>query len=199
MIQLITLSGVDGSGKSTQLTLLKTKLEQEGKKVFYFHAVEFSLANKLARVLKGEKEFIPGKEKASMQASWFSLQLRKLFLLIDIFRFRALKQKLAREHYNYILSDRYFYDSVINILYLSKSDVTLFLETYILKPDKAFYFQITAEEIMHRERVPEQGIEYLREKIALFEQKKDVYKLIPIDASLEKSEIANTLVHLIND
>lgn len=194
-MQIITLSGVDGSGKSTQLKLLKERLEQEGKKVFYFHAIEFSLANRLARISKGKKEFTPGEEKASMKASWTSLQLRKIFLMIDIFRFRMLARKLTKEKYDYILSDRYFYDSVINILYLDKTQESdfLWLERFIPKPDRAFYFQITAEEIMQRNRVPEQGIDYLEQKIELFEQKKDVFGLMPIDASQSQETIMLSL------
>ena len=197
-MKIITLSGVDGSGKSTQLKLLKERSEQEGKRVFYFHAIEFSLANRLTRVLRGKKDFTPGEEKASVKAAWISLQLRKLFLLIDIFRFEKLARKLSRENYNYIVSDRYFYDSVINILYLSKSAGSLWFERLIPKPDRAFYFQITAEEIMKRERVPEQGIDYLKRKIELFEQKKDAFGLISIDASQSRSAITDTLTRNIS-
>lgn len=193
-IQLITISGVDGSGKSTQLTLLKNKLEQDGHKVFYFHAIEFSSANKIARILKGKKEFVAGEEKATTQASWSSRQLRKVFLVIDIFRFKMLIKKLFNEQYDYVVSDRYFYDSVINILYLSHANTTLWFERFIPKPDKAFYMQITAEDIMQRTRIPEQGVEYLRNKIALFEQKKEAFGIISINASLAQDVVFATLV-----
>lgn len=193
-MKLITLSGVDGSGKSTQLTRLKEKLERDGKKVFYFHAIEFSLASRLARLSNNKKEFVAGSEKAIIQASWLSLQLRKLFLLVDIFRFKALMRKLASAHYDYILSDRYFYDSVINILYLSKNTHSLYSEQFIPRPDHALYFQVTAEAIMKRSRVPEQGIDYLKDKITLFEQKKDAFRLLPIDASETQDHIFTSLI-----
>lgn len=194
-MKLITLSGVDGSGKSTQRKLLTEKLEQDGHKVFYFHAVEFSLANRLAKIFKGKKEFVPGATKAVTKSSWFSIQLRKIFLFIDILRFKSLMQKLEREHYDYILSDRYFYDSVINILYLSPEGMTLFLERFIPKPNAAFYFQITTEAIMKRTRVPEQGSNYLTDKIALFEQKKDVFGLLSVDASATETAITKSIMN----
>jgi thymidylate kinase len=190
-MKLITLSGVDGSGKSTQLTLLKEKLEQEGQRVFYFHAVEFSLANRLARRLKGHKNFTPGSEKATTQASWFSLQLRKVFLFIDIIRFRSLKKKLERQNYGYLISDRYFYDSVVNILYLDKkSNASLpWIEKHIPKPDYAFYMDIHPKDILKRERVPEQGMIYLKDKIEIFKRKIASWSIRNIDANQAKENV----------
>ena len=127
-MKLISISGLDGSGKSTQIDLLKKHLESQGERVLYFHAIQFSFAKKLMEFkakyclickLKRNCQVSTAEEKSVIKANWPQIQLRKLFLTIDVLRFRRIcKQKYART-YDYVLSDRYFFDSVINIRYLS--------------------------------------------------------------------------------
>lgn len=190
-MQLITISGLDGSGKSTQIKILKDYLEQKSFKVFYFHAIEFSLANKIAKKNKNESP------KSVTQASFLKIFLRRFFLMIDLIRFRSLMKKLKNENFDYIVSDRYFYDSVVNINYLAKNETVLPCEKFIKKPTLAFYLRTNPENIMQRKRVPDQGLEYLKKKKELYDNRVVSWNLKIIDGDNEKNAVfENIKTHL---
>lgn len=196
-MKIITISGIDGSGKSTQVKMLKDHLESQGKRVFYFHAIEFGMARKIIEFrnkyclicrLTGRCK-VNYEEKSVTKAGWLKIQLRKLFLKIDVWRFRKFLPSLEKK-YDYLLTDRYFYDSVINIEYLSQNSYDV---SSILKPDLAIYLKADPEIIMRRERKPDQGIGYLKDKSKLFEDKISSWNLKVIDANWEKDKIAEKI------
>ncbi|MBP7811467.1 MAG: hypothetical protein KA054_01330 [Candidatus Moranbacteria bacterium] len=209
-MRYITFSGVDGSGKSTQLELLREHLIGEGHKVAYFHAIEFSFANRLARRFKGAKNFQPGQEKAITRASVLTLLLRQKLLFLDLFRFRRFLARLEREEYGYLLSDRSFFDSLIHLEYLAlphgsalrflwwRTRANL-LESYLPKPDTAFYFDLDPQVIMSRERTPEQGIEYLHKKQSLFQTKISSWNMHVVTADRPKERIFDSLLTILRE
>jgi thymidylate kinase len=149
--------------------------------------VEFSIANRRCRGFTSTKT---GSDKSVTRANWPQIQLRKIALFIDIFRFKRLLKKLKVD---YVISDRYFFDTVINIEYLSgsriKCGMTKWIEKYIPKSDLAFYLKVDPEKIMQRERKPDQGMEYLAAKNELFSQKIKDWDMIVINGEKDKEEI----------
>lgn len=195
MIEIISISGLDGSGKSTQVRLLTESWENEGKKVYYFHAVQFSIAQSITnavRKLRGKKASKSGAEKAVVTASWFSIVLRKIFLLIDIVRFRRLVRQLDSKGYDILISDRYFYDGIVNIAFLSNRES--FMRAPIRKPDHSFYLKASPKLIMRRDEAPEQGLSYLESKKTLYDLLAKKEDLTVVNGDKDKQTVFRSLV-----
>lgn len=205
-MKIISISGLDGSGKSTQIQMLKNYLETQGKRVFYFHAVKFGIAEIVSSFIKKlfdsmlRSEYSV-KSKSVTKAGRLSIWFRKIALRIDIARSKKLIRKLEKQGFDYILSDRYFYDSVININYLLGSSTPKWKlnSQNLIKPHLAIYLKVSPDLIIQRERVPDQGIEYLKKKELLYSNTTNNWNLLTIDGNGPKEEIFEEIKKYVNN
>jgi dTMP kinase len=135
--KLIIVEGIDGSGKSTQLDLLRKFLESEG------HPVHFTEWNSSALVKDTTKK---GKKKKSLTPTTFSIlhccdfAERLAYSIIP-----PLKGGML------VLADRYMYTAFARDVARGVSrEWVRNMYSYAPKPDIAFYFQITPEVSVQR-------------------------------------------------
>ena len=126
--KLLVVEGVDGSGKSTQLDLLRNHLEAKGKSVIFTEWNSSKLISKTIKQAKQANSLIPA-----------------TFSLLENIIIPALKAGLI------VLADRYCYTAFAR-------DVARGVDTewvrnlygFAIRPDGAFYFQVPVEVSLSR-------------------------------------------------
>ena len=124
-MKIIVISGIDGSGKSTQLALLKHYLELKGLRIGYLWLRWFAAFTYIlylyARVRKRTIVVRTRSRPVHIHAFWVDPVLRFLyprFLLFDfIARFTISKLSACLKRYAILLFDRFTLDVVIDLLW----------------------------------------------------------------------------------
>src|SRR5271170_5218905 len=123
---LITFSGIDGAGKTTQIEHLSSSLQERGFRVLRLsfwdnvavwskmrtgvsnRAVESSPAGQMARA-----SFVPRNNKHVRK--WYLTAARLGFYALDVARLHRLLAGQQVRNYDVVIFDRYIYDQIANV------------------------------------------------------------------------------------
>jgi thymidylate kinase len=167
---LISFSGIDGSGKSTQIERLRRNLTNGGANVFlltFWDNVVFLptfRARVTHRVLGGEigvgSPEKPVRRNDKNARCWYLTLARCVLYFSDVINLRRVVAKAKKRDIDVIIFDRYIYDQVANAPtnWLGRAYVE-FLLKLAPKPDVAILLDADPEAALRRK--PEYPLDFL--------------------------------------
>jgi thymidylate kinase len=169
---VVSFSGIDGAGKSTQIELLHNSLLQSGLSVLrlaFWDNVVFLpqfRAGVSHKVLRGEVGIgAPGKpvrRNDKNARKWYLTLARSPFYLLDVLSLRRAVAQARQSNADVVIFDRYIYDQLANV----SSNLAGRLYARLLlalapRPDIAYL--LDADPAAALARKPEYPLEFLRE------------------------------------
>jgi len=168
---IISFSGIDGAGKSTQARYVKKILKDYGLSVCDIHMISWSLTNKIGKMLqkKGANIVFPLTPSESKKTFfWGEKLLRKIVLIFDIMRFRFFVMRGVRVRNQVLICDRFFYDLAVQGVYTGviKGKFERFYNKIIPKPTISILLDLSPDTAQKRER--EHTLSYYQIKRELY-------------------------------
>jgi len=214
---LIVFTGIDGSGKTTQAELLVKFLKNDGIKTLYVWSRWKPLF--LGPLIKGWKskstdEVVNLNYKSDLKEKKQRLLSNPIFrwlwltgFLVDYSLQIFVKVRLKLLKKQLIVSDRIFYDSVIDQainlgerkeLLLANLD-SFWIKVFFPKPDLVIYIDCPEDIAFTRNMIKNDtpNIEYLTERRELYLKLADKYRWIKIDGTLPVDEITTQVCDIV--
>jgi len=184
---LITFSGLDGAGKSTLISRLRTALEREGHAVTVLHmnddigvyAYLRWARNRLLRILgraapRGPRP-TPGSGRGVRHllrrvrhAVVWSKAVRRCVYPIDLLLFALYRLYLEKWAKRILITDRYFYDTLVDVADEAHVRWNALLARLTPTPDVPLFLDVPPEQAGHRKN--EYPLEYLRARWTAYDR-----------------------------
>ncbi len=169
--RIVTFSGIDGAGKTTQIESAIAHLSQLGCRVtlvtFWDDVAVFSRfrAGVSLRVLQKQTTLRDGTALRSDKnvRAWYLTIVRGIFYLLDSFQLRTVLSRLRHGDADFIIFDRYIYDQIVQVRarhWFARCYIRL-LTAIAPVPDFGFILDASPDEAFQRK--PEYPLSFMHE------------------------------------
>jgi len=167
--QIITFSGIDGAGKTTQISAVSTVLSQQGYRIL--HVAFWDDVAVLSKLRAGVSLSLFRKSPLTSELplrndknvrTWYLMLVRAFFYLLDTLSLRRVVAKLRCDGYDFIIFDRYVYDQIVQIRprhWISRAYIRVLL-SLAPRPDFPFILDASPDEAFARK--PEYPLDFMR-------------------------------------
>jgi thymidylate kinase len=197
---LITFSGIDGAGKTTQIEHLSSRLQNLGLHVlrlsFWDHVAVWSemragVGHRTldARDANGttRQAFSPKNNKHVRK--WYLTAARWGFYMLDVARLHRMLSSSRLQNADVLIFDRYIYDQIANIYSqsLAARGYSRMLLRQTPRPDLAFVVDASPDAAFARK--PEYPLEFVRRNRANFLQLKELVPQLTVISDASEDEV----------
>src|ERR1700745_2695719 len=153
--RIVTFSGVDGAGKSTQIERLSKSLSEQGFRVvrvtFWDDIAVLSRFRASVSILtlgnKRSSDHSPLLRNDKNVHTWYLTLVRSIFYLFDCLRLRRGARQLRKTNSDFVIFARYIYDKIVQIRarhWLARAYVRL-LAAIAPTPDAGFILDASTD------------------------------------------------------
>jgi thymidylate kinase len=201
---LVSFSGIDGAGKTTQIGILCDRLRQAGFQVsllaFWDNVAMLTRVREFSghTLFKGEKGVGAPDKPVNRQdknvRSWYMTAVRFALYFLDALSLCFVVARQRRSNADVIIFDRYLHDELANLAInnrISRIYARLLL-TMTPHPDLAFF--LDADPAQARERKPEYPLDFLHQNRAAYLTLSTMGGGMTVIAHLPVAEVADRIL-----